>query len=236
MKYLKVYWHQSKSPFYSLLFALPLLLTYEILIFTMNHSDIIGMRNGADVLFRQFFSLFNVYGFYVVGFLVIITMLISYYFHSKEKKTGKFQGKYFLLMTLESILYGLFMFSLIDRLGGFTISAGFSPEIRRMVVLCLGAGVYEEFIFRVIFVTAFIFLFRDIMKLHLVVSEVAGIFFSSLIFASFHFTGTFGEVFDLRSFLVRFSAGIFLSVLFVLRGYGITAYTHTIYDILVIIV
>ena len=236
MKFLKSYWTLSKSPFYSLLFALPMLIAYEICIFTMNHSDIVGMRNGADVLFRQFFALFNVYGFYVVGFVVILSFLITYYFQSRGKKAGKFRGQFFLLMLIESMAYGLLMFLLIDRLGGFTMSIGSSSEIRQMIVLALGAGVYEEFIFRVIFITAFLFLFKDIFKLHPAISGILSVILSSFIFAAFHYMGAFGDAFNLRSLAIRFAAGVFLSCVYYFRGYGITAYAHTIYDVMVILI
>ena len=236
MKFLKSYWTLSKSPFYSLLFALPMLIAYEICIFTMNHSDIVGMRNGADILFRQFFALYNVYGFYVVGFVVILSFLITYYFQSRGKKAGKFRGQFFLLMLIESMAYGLLMFLLIDRLGGFTMSIGSSSEIRQMIVLALGAGVYEEFIFRVIFITAFLFLFKDIFKLHPAISGILSVILSSFIFAAFHYMGAFGDAFNLRSLAIRFAAGVFLSCVYYFRGYGITAYAHTIYDVMVILI
>ena len=211
------------------------MVAYEGFIFSMNHSDIIGMRNGADVLFRQFFALFSVYGFYVVGFVVILSFLLTYYFQSREKKVGKFRGQFFLLMFLESMVYGLMMYLLIDRFGGFTLSIGFSPENQQMIILALGAGVYEEFVFRVVFITAFLFLFRDIFKLHPVVSGILSLILSSLIFAAFHYMGAFGDAFDLRSLVIRFSAGVFLSCVYYFRGYGVTAYAHTIYDIMVIL-
>ncbi|MFA4839836.1 MAG: CPBP family glutamic-type intramembrane protease [Candidatus Neomarinimicrobiota bacterium] len=236
MKFLKSYWTLSKSPFYSLLFALPMLIAYEICIFTMNHSDIVGMRNGADVLFRQFFALFNVYGFYVVGFVVILSFLITYYFQSRGKKAGRFRGQFFLLMFIESLTYGLLMFLFIDRLGGFTMSIGSSSEIRQMIILALGAGVYEEFIFRVIFITAFLFLFKDIFKLHPAISGILSVILSSFIFAAFHYMGAFGDAFNLRSLAIRFAAGVFLSCVYYFRGYGITAYAHTIYDVMVILI
>lgn len=213
-----------------------MLIAYEICIFTMNHSDIVGMRNGADILFRQFFALYNVYGFYVVGFVVILSFLITYYFQSRGKKAGKFRGQFFLLMLIESMAYGLLMFLLIDRLGGFTMSIGSSSEIRQMIVLALGAGVYEEFIFRVIFITAFLFLFKDIFKLHPAISGILSVILSSFIFAAFHYMGAFGDAFNLRSLAIRFAAGVFLSCVYYFRGYGITAYAHTIYDVMVILI
>jgi len=235
MNLIRSYWQQSKSPFYSLIFTIPLLITYEVMIFSFNHSDIIGLRNGADVLFRQFFAVFNIYGFYFVGFLVLSALLISYYFYSKHEIYGKFQGKFFILMVLESLLYALVMFIVVDRIGKYFMSVGANPDTNIFIALALGAGVYEEFIFRVVLVSGCLFFLRDLLKLNSLVSVILSVLFASLVFSVFHYLGDFGEVFEVKSFLVRFGAGIFLSALYALRGYGITAYTHTFYDLIVII-
>lgn len=236
MNLLKAYWQHSKSPFYSLLFTLPLLICYEILIFTLNHSDIRGMRNGADILFRQFFAMFNIYGFYLVGFLVLSTLSISYYFHSRRNISKSFHWQFFVLMFLESLVFAMLMFIFIDKIGDYLIIIGTVPGKKEMIVLALGAGVYEEFIFRVILVSGFLFFLKDILRLQPHLSAILAMISASLIFSLFHYLGSYGEVIEIRSFLIRFGAGMFLSLLFVLRGYGITAYTHTLYDLLVILI
>jgi hypothetical protein len=213
-----------------------MLIIYELMIFSLNHSDIVGLRNGADILFRQFFGMFNIYGFYLVGFLVLTVLLISYYFHSRQNDDGQFHYQYFILMVLESIMYAFLMFVFVDKIGSVLLARGIAPGKREMVVLALGAGVYEEFIFRVILISGFTFFLKDILRLHSVTSAVLAVIAAALIFSLFHYMGNLGDVFDIKSFLIRFAAGIFLSILYVLRGYGITAYTHTFYDLLVILI
>ena len=235
MELLKAYWHQSRSPFYSLLFAIPMLISYELMIFTFNHSDIIGLRNGADILFRQFFGLFNVYGFYLVGFLVLSALLIAYYFHNRQVGGHQFRYQFFILMLLESIIFALIMFVFVQKIGSVLLANGFALGKKEMIVLALGAGVYEEFIFRVVLISGFTFFLRDILRLNSITATIFSMVAASLIFSLFHYMGSLGDVFEIKSFLVRFAAGIFLSLLYVLRGYGITAYTHTFYDILVIL-
>jgi hypothetical protein len=236
MELLKSYWRQSRSPFYSLLFALPLLIGYEVLIFSFNHSDIIGLRNGADILFRQFFGMFNIYGFYLVGFLVLSTLLIAYYFHSRQGSNREFHFQFFIMMLLESIIFALIMYIFVAKVGNVLLTAGGLPGRKEAIALALGAGVYEEFIFRVVLISGFLFFLRDILKLHPVTASVTAVITASAIFSLFHYLGALGDVFEIKSFLIRFAAGIFLSGLFVLRGYGVTAYTHTIYDLLVILI
>ena len=59
-----------------------------------------------------------------------------------------------------------------------------------------------------------------------VLAVVAG----AVIFSAFHYIGPFGDPFDLQSFTFRMLSGLAFSGLFVLRGFGVTAWTHALYD------
>src|SRR5260221_9014090 len=49
------YWQVSRAPRYSLLFALPLLLFYQLLAVLLAHGER-SIRNGADVIFQSLFT------------------------------------------------------------------------------------------------------------------------------------------------------------------------------------
>ena len=99
-------------------------------------------------------------------------------------------------------------------------------------VMFLGAGIYEELLFRLILLTATIGALRYCgMKRGLAV--VAAVLITSLLFSVAHYVGPYGEAFEMFGFLFRFVAGVFFCVLFVNRGFGIAAGTHAGYDILV---
>ena len=51
----KSYFAATRQPRYSLLFALPLLLLYEVLAVTLSDTAASGVRNGADVLLKTLF-------------------------------------------------------------------------------------------------------------------------------------------------------------------------------------
>ena len=53
----------------------------------------------------------------------------------------------------------------------------------------------------------------------------------ALIFSAFHYIGPYGEPLELGSFTFRTVAGFLFSGLYVLRGFGITAWTHALYDV-----
>ena len=211
-----------------------MILGYEWMVFRLNHSDILGIRNGADVLFRQFFAMFNVYGFYMVGFVVTATLIISYYFHKKEHPGKGLKSSYFALMLLESVAYAVLLFWILDRIGRFTLQSGTVLDRRTMIALALGAGVYEEFIFRVVLIGGAFFFLRNLLRFHSVSAIGGAILFSSILFSGFHYLGAQGDLFTWRSFVMRLVAGLMLAFLYVFRGYGIAAYTHTLYDFLII--
>jgi hypothetical protein len=50
------------------------------------------------------------------------------------------------------------------------------------------------------------------------------------LFSAAHYVGAYGDPFTLDSFTFRFIAGLFFSALYVVRGFGITAWTHALYD------
>jgi len=54
---------------------------------------------------------------------------------------------------------------------------------------------------------------------------------SAVIFSAFHYVGALGDTFTLASFTFRAIAGVAFSVLYVTRGFGITAWTHALYDL-----
>lgn len=234
MSILKSYWEQSKSPLYSIVITLPLLLIYEFLIFSFNHSDILGLRNGADIIFHQIFALFNIYGFYAVGFVILSAFLLVYYFTYRSRRHFALRGQFFVLMLLESIVYAILFHLVVQQAGRFGLIIGPS-NLKFQIVLALGAGVYEEFIFRVILVTGMTFFLANILRFNNIVATSLAIVIAALLFALFHYLGPYGETFTLRSGAVRLAAGIFLGLLYALRGYGITAYTHTFYDLIIIL-
>ena len=51
------------------------------------------------------------------------------------------------------------------------------------------------------------------------------------IFSAFHYIGPLGDTLEVGSFVFRMVAGVLLSGLFLLRGFGIAAWTHALYDV-----
>ena len=96
----------------------------------------------------------------------------------------------------------------------------------------LGAGVYEEALFRLVLVPVLFGLLRLLQTPQVLASALA-VTGSALLFSLAHHAGTPGEAFTWFAFVFRWMAGVFFAWVFVIRGFGIAVGTHTAYDILV---
>jgi len=231
------YWRYTRFPFQNILIVLPVIFAYELGIFFFNRSDMHGLRNGADVLLRYFLGLAGVYGFYAFAVSLMLIVLVVLWLEYQREGRLELRPAYFGGMLLESLLYGLVLFVLLSRFTAVDLQVidpvGISTTQR--IVLAFGAGVYEEFVFRVLIISGIALLLRNGAGWKPWSAAVIGILFSAVIFSMFHYVGEYGEVFQARTFIIRSFAGVMLSVLYVLRGFGITVYSHIIYDLIIIL-
>jgi hypothetical protein len=113
-------------------------------------------------------------------------------------------------------------------------------ELLANVVTGIGAGIYEELVFRLIMIVALMVLFQDFFQLGRKVSIILSVFISAALFGAYHhivyLEGQFiqSSPFNLAEFGFRTIAGIYFACLFAIRGFGITAGTHAFYDIIAV--
>ena len=98
-------------------------------------------------------------------------------------------------------------------------------------MISLGAGIYEELLFRVLLVGALAWLAGRLFGWSAGAAGVFATLVGALIFSAFHYVGPYGDQLELASFTFRAIAGVLFSGLYLLRGFGITAWTHALYDV-----
>lgn len=236
---LQRYFADSHQPRYSLLFALPLLLAYETLAAAISGSAFAGVRNGADVVLKTLFVyLGGRYG--LVAFGVILLGIGAWFvLRDMRRRSDPLRGRVFGLMVAESVLYAamfgqvvsfLTMLLLTGHLAQATEGPVASLPLLSQLVVSLGAGLYEELLFRVLLVGGLTWLGLRFgwRRSGAVGFAVVG---SALIFSAFHYVGPYGDPLTIPSFTFRAIAGLLLSGLYVARGFGITAWTHALYDV-----
>ena len=227
------YWRSTRSPLYSFLFTIPLFLIYEIGIFLTSSDDMFVLRNGADALMRQILATFGIAGLYWVGAIFFIGFIITFILQRKYWEETQIHSDYFLLMMIESVAWSMLIYFLMSNVYLLLMNPTGSMLVQQ-VTLAVGAGIYEEFLFRVLLIAGisvilgFIFQWSDKSRNWAAMVIAAGIF------SSFHFIGEYGDFFSFNIFMVRFLAGIVLGTLYFLRGFGITAWSHAVYDLIVL--
>jgi hypothetical protein len=233
------YFALSRSPRYSILFALPLLVAYEVLAALLAAPGR-ELRNGADAMLRDVFiavagrrgpTIFMA-GVILLGLFLVVRDL--------RASRGPLRARVFGGMLLESIalaavfgiVVGVATTKLIGALRMLLIAPGSIQSMNWLIrlMLSLGAGLYEELFFRVLLVTGLGAAARSLFGVGARAANVSAVVIGAVIFSAFHYIGPFGDPFELQSFTFRMLSGLAFSGLYVLRGFGVTAWTHALYD------
>jgi hypothetical protein len=235
------YFAVSREPRYSVLFALPLLLLYEGLALMVTGSAVHGVRNGADVMLKTLFVTFGGRaGLAVFGALLLGGGAWIVWRDHRRRGGGRLDKCVFLGSLGESLVYAAIFGQVVALL---TAQLLYGPQLTvalqapmggfplgTQLVISLGAGIYEELLFRVLLVSGLLALGLRLGWRRPVRVGMA-VVLSALIFSAFHYVGPYGDPLTLGSFTFRAIAGLLLSGLYVARGFGITAWTHALYDV-----
>jgi hypothetical protein len=219
----------------------PLVIAYEAGVLWLEGSSPGSARTGADTWMRQGLSSLGLADHWLLPLLLVVILLCWQVltFYNWRFSPGILAG-----MVVESVVWAVVLLG-ISRLIDFGFSyleqtrlpllaldqVGEEPSIGSLIGY-LGAGVYEETLFRLILVPIFFSALR-VLQMPLVPANALAVTGSALLFALAHHAGAPGEPFTWFAFVFRWMAGVFFAWVFVLRGFGIAVGTHTIYDILV---
>ena len=239
-----VYWRITREPRYSLLFALPLLVAYQILAVLQPSGPHGSLRSGADVILEgPFIALAGSRG--PLLFLVVLTGVgIWLVARDLRRRGGRLDPKLFAAMLAESALLAVVAgivvsaatIRLLGRPAPLALAASQIEQFGRStrLMLALGAGLYEELLFRVLLVGALAWFGRRVLGWQEVPAGVFAVLMGAAIFSAFHYVGPYGDHWALYSFVYRLLAGVFFSALYLTRGFGVTAWTHALYDVFVL--
>lgn len=213
------YWQRSQQPLQALVFLLPALVFYEVGVF--------GFAKSADLFAEEMIQkIFNGLGVasYHLPPLVVVVLLLSW--HVVRRDRWSCEAKIFVVMFLESVVLisPLLVLGMLlpDRL--LAVAESWQTEL----VQSIGAGIYEELIFRLMAIALLHSLLVDRMKIPHRWGAACAITISSLAFASVHF---FKIEFELGLFIFFTMAGFYLAAIYLLRGFGIVVGTHAIYNV-----
>lgn len=231
------YWDQSVQPLYCLMLVGPLLFLYEAGVTWLGP---LGLRNGADIWLRGCLQHVGLGGYFLLPLFTCVGFLA---WHHVSRQDWKVRGEIVSGMICESFVLGLLVL-ILAQVGGRVLQHSVSIEKHAAalqngnsipyMLSYIGAGIYEELLFRLVMLSGAIFVCRRIGAGTLAATALA-VASTSLLFAAAHYELFFdvGLAFTWDSFLFRSVAGALFSLLYLSRGFGIVVGTHVVYDILV---
>lgn len=235
---MREYWEATRHPWACVLFVLPLLVLYEVGLFLCGPTAPEHLRNGADVWLRLGLAAAGVSPLYGAPLFLLLALLgwaLIYRGPAPRDWFGAWAGMLVESALFAACLYGLSvgLWPLLHVLPAVSLEHASTTEpALQYIVRYLGAGIYEETVFRLLLFSG-LFAFLNCLALPerwaLVLAAVA----SALLFAAAHNLGPHGEPFHPYIFLFRTIAGLFFAWLFCVRGFGIAVGAHTGYDVLV---
>jgi len=232
------YWDDTRKPLTCLLFLLPWIAAYEIGILLLADSPSDNMRNGADYWMR---SLLAVSGF---GRIVVLPLLVAGIllgWHVVRRYPWSVRLETQIGMLAESLLLAVALVA-VGQLHHL-LFVNLQPDATHPKLLAIrgpltsavsyiGAGVYEEVMFRLLLVPAAYWVFRRFEFPGGAAAALAALS-TGFVFALAHHVGPAADAFNLFTFSFRAAAGVFFAAVFFVRGFGITVGCHAAYDLLV---
>ncbi|WP_373649609.1 MULTISPECIES: CPBP family intramembrane glutamic endopeptidase [unclassified Schlesneria] len=260
------YWLETRRPFCNLIFLFPLLVVYEAGVLLTGGFDGNSIRNGADAWMRHWLLRAGIDLFWLLP-LLLLSVLLAW--HLTVRQPWRMKWETLGGMMAESLLYA-FVLIMLGQLTdyGFRYASSLTvqPDLQQLqleddyvangflirLVTYMGAGIYEEFLFRLCLLPALYGAIRLLMiPRHWAL--LGTVVISSVVFSLAHYLGpsTDGSLLQLVidaigrvksrpelwfGFVFRTLAGIFFAGLYFFRGFGIAVGAHAAYDVFVGIV
>jgi membrane protease YdiL (CAAX protease family) len=227
----------TRHPWPCLLFVLPLVAAYEGGVVMLGGAHPETLRNGADNWLRCGLTAVGVQYFWVppaVLLLVFVAWAWGRWDDRPKDLLGVMTG-----MAIESVTFALGLWGLsrglaplLQRCGiALAVAAEGEPALRQ-VVTYLGAGIYEEALFRLVLFTLLVKLLRYLEVGEPLAALLAGLA-SATLFAVAHHIGPYGQPYSNYLFLFRLAAGLYFALLYQTRGFGIAVGAHACYNVMI---
>ncbi len=223
------YLHWSRDPAVGLFAVLPLWFLYEGMRILLAPAD----RNGAELLLLREVDRFGGYGhlWLQAGFCVLLVFAARSLVR-RQIPWLRVAGVLALEGTIYALMLGPVASALACSATRLLDTGAVASSLMANLVGSLGAGIFEELVFRLGLMSALVWLGLRAMSTwslpHWIVGVLA-VITSALVFSWFHHLC--GEPFEQKRFVFRTMAGVLLGLLMWARGYGVCVYTHVVYNV-----
>jgi hypothetical protein len=239
------YLASTRTPTYGFLAALPLFVLYEVGVLAANGgSGPVQIRVGADVWLKTLLQAVGLGGWAALGAVVMLVGVGV--FVSERARRPALVPAYFGGIVAESVVYALVLAALVGGAVGALFGRmlwdapaamaqmGVPGGYGMQLALSIGAGLYVELVFRVLLVGGLAWGLRRAAGLTAGRALLIAAFVGAVVFSAVHHLGPYGDPFALDVFTFRFLFGLALNGVFLVRGFALAAWTHALYDVLVV--
>ncbi len=243
------YFYLSTRPLYILLFLLPGALLYEIgsVRYLSNPDTGTVDQIRAERLMRNFFELFDLgdTAVYLPGIMLIAVLFV---WHILLGDPWRCRGKVLLGMLAESIAWTiplLVLSHIIARATGLNAAAAAAAapavgdlaglSVPARATIAIGAGVYEEMLFRLFAIAAVHLIIADLLRVKEPLAKTIAVVLAAIAFALYHDVARASGGIDMPRLINYLAAGLFFGGLYVARGFGIVVAVHATYDLIVLV-
>jgi hypothetical protein len=226
------YLASSARPLTSLIFLLPLIIVYEVGTrwYAIDPVSHVEQRIRAFNMMQTFFTMCGASSKYLPPAAVVSILLGCHVAHRDvwSARLGVLVG-----MLLECLMYAVPLVGLGYLLEHCLLMYSQQGNWREWLVLSIGAGIYEELVFRLALFSLLSFLLIDLLGVSKSRALPVIVVVSAVTFSYYHYWGY--ETFEWPSFIFRSLAGIYFGIIFLWRGFGLTAGSHIAYDVTIVL-
>ena len=245
------YAERTSRPICALLFLVGFMLAFVIGTIIITASQSLAEPRVKVVAFIWVQSIMEFLGFsprlaLIMTPLVVVVILLALQITSKTPWRVRFEDLFLMAGECLALTVPLIVLSLLlnreSAVANTTVltaqTAGAQNLLLVDIVTGIGAGIYEELIFRLVLICLLMLLFQDVFGMQKKAAVILSVVISAVLFSVHHHiffaNGQFhqGDVFTVGKFIFRTIAGCYFAALYAVRGFGITAGTHAFYNIL----
>ncbi|MCL2700573.1 MAG: CPBP family intramembrane metalloprotease [Phycisphaerae bacterium] len=232
------YLQQTHWPLNGLVFLLPLLVFYHVGLLWCGQQAMYTLLAETHLSWLlQFFI--GTTTPYLPAAAVVAVLLVQ---HAARKDPWRFRPGVLIGMVGESAVWMMPLLALALLVNKMDLAALAAPDVSvvgtsmQRVLLAVGAGIYEEFIFRLLFIGLAVLLLVNIFNLRKEPVALAAVVVSGVCFSLYHCSA--GQLsnelpFPWFEFVFRAGAGVYLGLVYLYRGFAIAVGAHAAWDIYV---
>ncbi len=238
-------------PLVVLIFLLPLIVLYEVgsVLYLADASTGVVETIRAKSMLDHFFGEFGMVGVYLPG-VALVAVLLTWHLLNHDRWRVRLST--LVGMGGESIAWTapLLMIAVLVQhammqpqaqvvVGAGQVLAG-ATDLQAMgwqarLTISLGAGLYEEMLFRMIVILGVHFLLVDLLHFSDRTGKLLALVVSAVSFALYHDLSAAGSGLGWGKAVFYVASGLYFGGLYLLRGLGIVVAVHAIYDVVVLV-